>query len=153
MKLTLEIAEGSKYDNLENEIEKEYQKNYKKAQKCFLDGYYEKSIQHYHNCLIIDPDHRIVNIIEYKLEKIINSYFKELYSCAYKSFNCSNHEVSRYYFTKCYCLLVENGKYMKQRNINQLKKIEDMLNSIQRLMGFQNHMIDINHYNLYKIKL
>jgi len=153
MELTLEISEGSKYNNLIHEIEQEFFEYNERAEYCFFKNEYEKCIQYYRKCLTIDPDNNHVKYIRGKLSKVVNKYFREIYSCAFLSFHDREHELSKYYFTKCYCLLIENQDYIHDRYSNQLDKIIDMLNEFEHERSCKDTVVDLNYFNFYKIKL
>jgi len=154
MELTLEIAEGSKYNNLINEIERQFNEFNDKAYESFYQRDYEKCIQYYHKCLIIDADNPQVKYIERKLKEVLNNYFKKIHECAYCSYDNGEFELSKYYFTKCYCLICGNELYIHDKNFKYLKIIENMVKKINDIQEInENNVIDITYDSFYKIKL
>jgi len=159
MELTLEIAEGSTYNNKIKEIECEFRKFYNKAYASFYNEDYEKCIQYYHKCLIIDPDNRKVSDVSMNLKDVLNNYFKKLQECAYCSYDKEEFELSKYYFTKCYCLICDNELFIYSKNFKYLRSIKNMINMINEINDI-NYINDINgnvydltYDSLYRIQL
>ena len=154
MELTLEIAEGSKYNNLINEIERKFNEFNDKAYESFYQRDYEKCIQYYHKCLIIDADNKQVGYVERKLKEVLHNYFKKIYECANYSYDHGEYELSKYYFTKCYCLICENEFYLYSNVFKKLQVIENMVKKINDIQEInENNVIDITYDSFYKIKL
>ena len=114
--LRLEIEEGCKYNNLINEIEDDFDKNYSKAQDAKLSNQHEKTIKYLDKCFKIDPDNnkskRIINELKY----YINRYVRRLYELARNSYYDNNYDLSQFYLTKSYCLYIEYNEYLYRCN-------------------------------------
>jgi tetratricopeptide (TPR) repeat protein len=146
----LEIEEGCKYNNLINEIEDDFDKNYSKAQDSKLLNQHEKTIKYLDKCLKIDPDNnkskRIINELKY----YINRYVKRLYELAINSYYDNNYVLSQFYLTKSYCLFIEYNEYLYRCNILldiELFKLEKKIN----LYLDKQTITDINENMIEKI--
>jgi len=114
--LRLEIEEGCKYNNLINEIEDDFDKNYSKAQNAKLSNQHEKTIKYLDKCFKIDPDNnkskRIINELKY----YINRYIRRLYELARNNYYHYNFHLSKFYLTKSCCLYIEYEEYLYRCN-------------------------------------
>ena len=149
MELTLEIAEGAKYDNLINEIEEEFIKNYKKANYYKKNNDYEKLIRYYEKCLILDSDHTLAHIVNRQLEYYVNKYYENLYTLGKKNYYNYNFDISKFYLVKCYCLFSEYKDILNNYNFNCQNDVEYTLDCIQK--KWDTKVKDINENSFEKI--
>ena len=149
--LTLEIKDGCKYNNLVNEIERDFLKYEIKAYDNYLRKNYEKSIQYYKVCLRMDPDNKLIKEVYRTFKKLINLYIKRLIDCAYHSFYGNKYELSRYYFVKSQYLIEDNIKYIIKKNYSYLEDIIRYLRFINNKIDYRIKYISTN--DLYDIQI
>ena len=153
MGLTLEIEDGCKYNNLVNEIERDFLKYEIKAYDNYLRKNYEKSIQYYKICLRIDPDNKLIKEVYQTFEKIINNYIKKIIDCAYHSFYQEKYELSRYYFVKSQYLIEDNLKDITNINKSCLPHIKRYLDFIVKRLEDIKDIEDIDVLDFYSINI
>ena len=155
MELTLEIAEGSKYNNLINEIETEFEKAFSKALYYKNNYEYEKTIQYMNKCILIDPDNKDINHIKKEFKFYLNKYFYKLYELGHLNYYHYELDISKYYLTKCYCLIKEYEKYINPENIKCFDQINNMLIFIEDKRKYYNNynVKDIQEIKLENIKI
>lgn len=151
MELKLEISEGSKYNNLINEIELEFKETYQKAINCKNNNHYEKMIRYLEKCIVIDPDNKNVKYIKDELIYYVNQYLFKLYELGYYNYYDYNFDISKFYLTKSYCLLREYEKYINKKN-KYLDEINYMLQFIENKSIYYK-VKDIHEINLQNIKI
>ena len=145
--LTLEIKEGCKYNNLINEIEDEFEKNYNKAQDSKICNQHEKTIRYLDNCLKIDPDNIKANKTINELKYYLNRYTRKLYELAKNNFYDYNFHLSYFYLTKSYCLFIEYYDYIYSCNklldleIYEFKKKLNILLDKRKIVDMNENMI------------
>ena len=153
MELTLEIKDGCKYNNLVNEIERDFLKYEIKAYDNYLKKNYEKSIQYYKLCLRMDPDNKLIKEVYRTFEKLINLYIKKILDCAYHSFYENKYELSRYYFVKSQYLIEDNIKYITNTNKSCLPYIKKYLDFIVKKLKDIKDIEDISSMDFYTITI
>tara|TARA_Y100001958_G_scaffold102075_1_gene70957 strand:+ start:1701 stop:2165 length:465 start_codon:yes stop_codon:yes gene_type:complete len=148
--LTLEIKEGCKYNNLINEIEDEFNKNYEKAQDSKLYNQHDKTIRYLDRCLKIDPDNSKANRTLNELKYYLNRYIRRLYEIARNNYYDYNFDLSKFYVTKSYCLYIEYEEYLYRCNININYELSKLLEKINSSLN-KEKIIDINENMIEKI--
>lgn len=148
--LRLEIDEGCKYNNLINEIEDEFNENYKKAQNSKLYNHHEKTIRYLDRCLKIDPDNSKAKYTLNELKYYLNRYIRRLYELARNNYYDYNFDLSKFYVTKSCCLYIEYEEYLYHYNININYELSKLLEKINSSLN-KEKIIDINENMIEKI--
>ena len=149
-KLTLEIKEGCKYNNLINEIENEFEKNYNKAQDSKICNQHEKTIRYLDKCLKIDPDNNKAIKTINELKYYLNRYIRRLYELAINSYYDYNFHLSNFYLTKSYCLYIEYEEYLYHCNMNINYESSKLLEKLNLYLD-KEKIIDMNENMIKKI--
>jgi hypothetical protein len=152
MELKLEIEEGSKYNNLINEIEDEFKNTYKKANLCKVYKEYEKMIIYFDRCLKIDPDNFRSKYVKEELKYYFNKYIRTCYDNSKKNYSKKNYEISLYFLTKGYCMLLQYNELLNDSNKEIYNEIKELKININKCYIY-NSITDLDEKFKYEIIL
>jgi len=102
---------------------------------------------------MIDPDNKKIMDVVMKLKDVLNNYFQKLHECAYCSYDKEEFELSKYYFSKCYCLICDNGLFINSKNFKYFRSIKNMIKKINEINDINENVYDLTYDSLYRIEL